>query len=186
MSESVLNIQEKKSSCGCGHHDEAADIVLDVRPIPHAIRHATVFGAFGAIPVGGSLVIVAPLAGVIVALTVGVSTSLGTVGLVVMPVIVGAGMAPVPVREMSKAAPTLLSLLAMCKAAVLAPALLALNCTTKSEVAPMAILDAGEVVTVKSGLCVPSMLKLTPASTVLPLLAIVKVFDRVLPTFTLP
>ena len=60
MSESVLNIQEKKSSCGCGHHDEAADIVLDVRPIPHAIRHATVFGAFGAIPVGGSLVIVAP------------------------------------------------------------------------------------------------------------------------------
>jgi len=47
------------SSCGCGGHDEA-DPVLDVRAIPHAIRHATVFGAFEAIPVGGSLVLVAP------------------------------------------------------------------------------------------------------------------------------
>ncbi|WP_051640299.1 DUF2249 domain-containing protein [Cellulomonas sp. URHE0023] len=46
-------------SCGCGGHDEA-DPVLDVRPIPHAIRHATVFGAFAAIPAGQSLVIVAP------------------------------------------------------------------------------------------------------------------------------
>jgi uncharacterized protein (DUF2249 family) len=46
-------------ACGCGGHDEA-DPVLDVRPIPHAIRHATVFGAFDAIPEGGSLVIVAP------------------------------------------------------------------------------------------------------------------------------
>jgi uncharacterized protein (DUF2249 family) len=34
--------------------------VLDVRTVPHAIRHATVFGAFGAVPVGGSLVLVAP------------------------------------------------------------------------------------------------------------------------------
>ncbi len=47
------------SSCTCGHHAEE-DLVLDVRPIPHAIRHATVFGAFDAIPVGGSLVLVAP------------------------------------------------------------------------------------------------------------------------------
>ncbi len=46
-------------SCGCGGHDEA-DPVLDVRTIPHAIRHGAVFGAFDAIPVGGSLVIVAP------------------------------------------------------------------------------------------------------------------------------
>ena len=46
-------------SCGCGGHDEA-DPVLDVRPIPHAIRHATVFGAFDAIPPGQSLVLVAP------------------------------------------------------------------------------------------------------------------------------
>jgi uncharacterized protein (DUF2249 family) len=33
---------------------------LDVRVIPHAIRHATVFGAWSAIPGGGSLIIVAP------------------------------------------------------------------------------------------------------------------------------
>ena len=45
--------------CSCGHHEEE-DLVLDVRPIPHAIRHASVFGAFDAIPVGGSLVLVAP------------------------------------------------------------------------------------------------------------------------------
>lgn len=47
------------ASCGCGGHDE--DIpVLDVRAIPHAIRHAAVFGAFDAIRPGGSLVIIAP------------------------------------------------------------------------------------------------------------------------------
>lgn len=34
--------------------------MLDVRPIPHSIRHATVFGAFDAIPAGWSLIIVAP------------------------------------------------------------------------------------------------------------------------------
>ena len=45
--------------CTCGHHEEE-DLVLDVRPIPHAIRHASVLGAFDAIPMGGSLVLVAP------------------------------------------------------------------------------------------------------------------------------
>ena len=46
-------------TCGCGvDHDEAP--VLDVRPIPHAIRHASVFGAFDAVEPGGSLVIIAP------------------------------------------------------------------------------------------------------------------------------
>jgi uncharacterized protein (DUF2249 family) len=46
-------------SCGCGESD-ADDPVLDVREVPHAIRHATVFGAFDAVPVGGALVLVAP------------------------------------------------------------------------------------------------------------------------------
>lgn len=47
------------SACGCG--EEAAGAPeLDVRAIPHAIRHATVFGAWSAIPAGGSLVLVAP------------------------------------------------------------------------------------------------------------------------------
>jgi uncharacterized protein (DUF2249 family) len=48
-------------ACGCGGSDNADDdVVLDVRSIPHAIRHATVFGAFGAVPAGGSLVLLAP------------------------------------------------------------------------------------------------------------------------------
>lgn len=50
---------ETTGGCACGHHEDE-DIVLDVRTIPHAIRHAAVFGAFGAIPVDGSLVLVAP------------------------------------------------------------------------------------------------------------------------------
>jgi uncharacterized protein (DUF2249 family) len=46
-------------SCGCADDDRGAP-ELDVRAIPHSIRHATVFGALSAIPAGGSLVIVAP------------------------------------------------------------------------------------------------------------------------------
>ncbi|SDB80463.1 Uncharacterized conserved protein, DUF2249 family [Raineyella antarctica] len=34
--------------------------VLDARTIPHAIRHATIFGALSAIGPGGSLILVAP------------------------------------------------------------------------------------------------------------------------------
>lgn len=45
-------------ACGC--HEPQGDIVLDARTIPHAIRHATIRGAFSAIPVGGSMVLVAP------------------------------------------------------------------------------------------------------------------------------
>ena len=48
-----------KGSCGCGGHDDEIP-VLDVRAVPHAIRHATVFGAFDAVPDGGSLLLVAP------------------------------------------------------------------------------------------------------------------------------
>lgn len=46
-------------SCGCGGHDSATP-VLDVRTIPHAVRHGAVFGAFDAVKPGQSLVIVAP------------------------------------------------------------------------------------------------------------------------------
>ncbi len=48
-----------ETGCGCGAHDEP-DPVLDVRTIPHAVRHGAVFGAFDAIAPGGSLVLVAP------------------------------------------------------------------------------------------------------------------------------
>src|SRR5690606_20401147 len=49
--------------CGCGGDADAeagAEPVLDVRSVPHAIRHATVFGALDAVPRGGALVLVAP------------------------------------------------------------------------------------------------------------------------------
>ena len=47
------------AACGCSEVD--VDVPeLDVRTVPHAIRHATVFGAFDAVPVGGALVLVAP------------------------------------------------------------------------------------------------------------------------------
>lgn len=42
------------TGCACGHADEE-EIVLDTRQIPHAIRHATIFGALGAIAPGFSL-----------------------------------------------------------------------------------------------------------------------------------
>lgn len=49
---------EASHACGCAHDSSAP--VLDVRPIPHAVRHGAVFGAFGATPPGSSLVIIAP------------------------------------------------------------------------------------------------------------------------------
>lgn len=50
---------EPSQRCGCGETD-SDDPVLDVREVPHSIRHATVFGAFDAVPAGGALVLVAP------------------------------------------------------------------------------------------------------------------------------
>ena len=47
--------QGRATACGCGESSAGAP-ELDVRAIPHAIRHATVFGAWSAIPAGGSLV----------------------------------------------------------------------------------------------------------------------------------
>jgi uncharacterized protein (DUF2249 family) len=52
------NTVDPSHTCGCSEHD-ADDPVLDVRSVPHSIRHATVFGAFDAVPVGGSLILVA-------------------------------------------------------------------------------------------------------------------------------
>jgi uncharacterized protein (DUF2249 family) len=46
------------SACACGHENES-EVVLDVRQIPHAIRHATIFGALGAIAPGFSIDLVA-------------------------------------------------------------------------------------------------------------------------------
>jgi uncharacterized protein (DUF2249 family) len=46
-------------ACGCGEADEPRP-ELDARAIPHAIRHATIFGALEAVAPGGSMVLVAP------------------------------------------------------------------------------------------------------------------------------
>lgn len=60
MDESSNLLAGKSAGCNCGcGHDEAAP-ELDVRQIPHAIRHGAVFGALGAIGSGQSLILVAP------------------------------------------------------------------------------------------------------------------------------
>jgi uncharacterized protein (DUF2249 family) len=46
------------TTCACAHDDSEA-IVLDSRTIPHAIRHAAIFGALEAIQPGISLDLVA-------------------------------------------------------------------------------------------------------------------------------
>jgi uncharacterized protein (DUF2249 family)/iron-sulfur cluster repair protein YtfE (RIC family) len=46
--------------CGCGEVDGPELPVLDARSVPHAIRHATIFGALDALRPGGGLVLVAP------------------------------------------------------------------------------------------------------------------------------
>lgn len=45
--------------CTCGEEDEELP-ELDARTVPHAIRHATVFGALEAVPAGKAMVLVAP------------------------------------------------------------------------------------------------------------------------------
>jgi len=47
-------------TCGCGGQDEAGFPELDAREVPHAIRHATIFGALDAVEPGSGLVLVAP------------------------------------------------------------------------------------------------------------------------------
>lgn len=46
--------------CECGVVDGPELPVLDAREIPHAIRHATIFGALDSLEEGGGLVLVAP------------------------------------------------------------------------------------------------------------------------------
>ncbi len=45
--------------CNCGETDQGIP-ELDARPIPHAIRHATIFGALDAVAPGRGMVLVAP------------------------------------------------------------------------------------------------------------------------------
>lgn len=48
-----------KSSCGCGAaHEELPE--LDVRHIPHAVRHAAIHGVVDSLQPGAAFVLVAP------------------------------------------------------------------------------------------------------------------------------
>ncbi|WP_325049862.1 DUF2249 domain-containing protein [Nocardioides sediminis] len=47
-------------ACGCHEADAAGHPELDARTVPHAIRHATIFGALDAVRPGTGLVLVAP------------------------------------------------------------------------------------------------------------------------------
>jgi uncharacterized protein (DUF2249 family) len=47
-------------TCGCGETDPAGLPELDARAIPHAIRHAAIFGALDSVAPGSGLVLVAP------------------------------------------------------------------------------------------------------------------------------
>jgi uncharacterized protein (DUF2249 family)/hemerythrin-like domain-containing protein len=47
-------------TCGCGEVDGAQVPELDARSVPHAIRHATIFGALEGVRPGTGLVLVAP------------------------------------------------------------------------------------------------------------------------------
>lgn len=47
-------------ACACGEQDPTGLPELDARAIPHAIRHATIFGALEAVGPGGGLVLLAP------------------------------------------------------------------------------------------------------------------------------
>lgn len=59
MSANEVTDGDHGHACGCGESETDVP-VLDVREIPHAIRHATVFGAFDSVPPGGALELVAP------------------------------------------------------------------------------------------------------------------------------
>jgi uncharacterized protein (DUF2249 family) len=48
------------TACGCGEDTVDADPELDARVVPHAIRHATIFGALDAVPPGSALILLAP------------------------------------------------------------------------------------------------------------------------------
>ena len=46
--------------CGCNEPTDTSYPELDARLVPHAIRHATIFGALDAVRPGGGLILVAP------------------------------------------------------------------------------------------------------------------------------
>jgi uncharacterized protein (DUF2249 family)/iron-sulfur cluster repair protein YtfE (RIC family) len=47
-------------ACGCGEQNDGVLPELDARAVPHALRHATIFGALDSVPAGSGMVLVAP------------------------------------------------------------------------------------------------------------------------------
>ena len=56
----TLPLAHTHTGCTCGEARAEDAPVLDARAIPHAIRHAAIFGALDSLPSGGALVLVAP------------------------------------------------------------------------------------------------------------------------------
>lgn len=54
------SIGEGGHECGCNEPTDTSYPELDARMVPHAIRHATIFGALDAVRPGGGLILVAP------------------------------------------------------------------------------------------------------------------------------
>ncbi|HWJ66584.1 MAG TPA: DUF2249 domain-containing protein [Nocardioides sp.] len=53
-----IPLTEVSHTCACG--EEHGEPELDARVIPHALRHASIFGALSAVPSGAAMVLVAP------------------------------------------------------------------------------------------------------------------------------
>lgn len=51
--------ERPQGGCACGGHDDAVP-ALDARAIPHAIRHATIFGALSGLRAGEQMDLIAP------------------------------------------------------------------------------------------------------------------------------
>ena len=56
----VLDTPADEHTCNCHDEPDPDHPVLDARAVPHAIRHATIFGALDAIQPGGGLILIAP------------------------------------------------------------------------------------------------------------------------------
>lgn len=60
ISETSIPVAAKQGGCNCHDAGTHSDPVLDARLIPHAVRHAAIFGALDSLAAGTSLVLVAP------------------------------------------------------------------------------------------------------------------------------
>lgn len=58
MTTEIPVTETKQGGCQCGNAHE--EVVLDVRQVPHAIRHGVVFGALAQLQPGAAMVLVAP------------------------------------------------------------------------------------------------------------------------------